>query len=222
MSRGRLLLTAFVLIVVAAGAWAVTGGGDSDGGASSRAQAASVSIERLPTYGNLGRSRTVVVRELPASPAEAVVREEPTFVPRRPAPLGVRDSDGGAPRPPEANALAGVTRLGAQTAAPNILASFEGLGSTDNPFGLTPPDPQIAVGPDHVVSFVNITGRIFDKNGSTVSTFVLVDFFGVPPGYRDTDPKVIYDALSNRWFAAYVSSIDNADGEDEGLLHIAV
>ena len=143
-------------------------------------------------------------------------------MPRRTASLGVRVGESGASQPPAANALAGVTRLGAQTAAPNILTSFEGLGSTDNPFGLTPPDPQIAVGPDHVVSFVNITGRIFDKNGSIVSTFLLVDFFGVPPGYKDTDPRVIYDALSGRWFAAYSSSIDNVSGDDEGLLHLAV
>ncbi len=222
MSRGRLLLTALVLVVGAAGTWAVTGGGDSDGGASSRAQAASASTARLPTYGSLGRSHTVVVRELPAALDAAVVREEPAVLPRRAASLGVRVGDGSASRSPAANALAGFTRLGAQTAAPNILTSFEGLGSADNPFGLTPPDPQIAVGPDHVVSFVNITGRVFDKNGSTVSTFLLADFFGVPPGYRDTDPKVIYDALSGRWFAAYSSSIDNTLGDDEGLLHLAV
>ena len=222
MSRGRLLLAALVLIAGAAGAWAVTGGGDSDGGASSRVQAASVSTVRLPTYGRLGRSHTVVVRELAAAPAAAVAREEPAVLPRRTAPHGVRVGESGGPRSPAANALAGFTRLGAQTAAPNILTSFEGLGSTDNPFGLTPPDPQIAVGPDHVVSFINVIGRIFDKSGGTVDTFSLRAFFGVPPGYRDTDPRVIYDALSGRWFAAYSSSFDAALGPDEGLLHLAV
>ena len=44
----------------------------------------------------------------------------------------------------------------------------------------------------------------------------------MPVGYIDTDPKVIYDALSGRWFASYLSFIDNPSGSDEGRLHLAV
>ncbi|MDP3767284.1 MAG: dockerin type I repeat-containing protein, partial [Dehalococcoidia bacterium] len=85
----------------------------------------------------------------------------------------------------------------------------------------TPPDPQVAVGPDHVFEMVNILGRIFDKDGNEIDTFALADFFDVPPGYIDFDPKVIYDDLSGRWFASYVSLFDGA-GADEGRLHLAI
>ena len=106
------------------------------------------------------------------------------------------------------------------------LASPIGFGGLDddNNVALTgapvnPPDPQIAVGPSHVVELVNNTGRIVDKSGTALSTFRLIDFFGVPAGYSPTDPKVIYDALSGRFFATYMSYSDAAH---EGRLQFAV
>jgi len=106
-------------------------------------------------------------------------------------------------------------------------AGFEGLDNSDNQAltGVTPtpPDPQVAVGPDHIFEMVNIVGRIYTRSGATVQTFKLADFFQVPVGYLDTDPKVIYDALSGRWFASYVSLIDpHGQNNDEGRLHLAI
>ena len=104
-------------------------------------------------------------------------------------------------------------------AAVGVDFSFIGLGSGDN--GNTfvrPPDPQVAVGPNHVVEFVNIVGRIFDKAGVVVQNFALSSFFVVPAGNAETDPKVIYDAFSGRFFASYVSFNDGTIGR----LHVAV
>jgi len=106
-------------------------------------------------------------------------------------------------------------------------AAFEGLDNTNDAvvsgFTVTPPDPQVAVGPDHVFEMVNIIGRIYTKSGGPVQTFTLRSFFGVPAGFHDTDPKVLYDALSNRWFASYVSLIDQSGGtNDQGRLHLAI
>jgi len=106
-------------------------------------------------------------------------------------------------------------------------AGFEGLDNSDNAaltgFTLTPPDPQVALGPDHVFEMVNIVGRIYTRAGGPVQTFTLSSFFGVPAGYSDTDPKVFYDALSSRWFASYVSYRNLAGGSnDQGRLHIAI
>jgi len=89
-------------------------------------------------------------------------------------------------------------------------------------FDLSPPDPQVAVGPDHIVEMVNTLGRISGKGGSEVRTFPLVDFFIVPAGYLDSDPRVLYDALSGRWFAAYISFHDSIISTDEGELELAV
>ena len=104
---------------------------------------------------------------------------------------------------------------------------FEGLDNSDNAavtgFVVTPPDPQVSVGPDHVFEMVNIIGRIYTRAGGPVQTFTLASFFGVPAGYQDTDPKVFYDALSGRWFASYVSLIDPSGGNnDQGRLHVAI
>ena len=106
---------------------------------------------------------------------------------------------------------------------PSVPSSFDGLDSADNAVGLHPPDPQLAVGPDHVFEMVNITGRIFSKDGATLSTFTLASFFVVPSGWTDFDPKVIYDATSGHFFASYVSLIDpGGSSNDFGRLHIAV
>ena len=103
--------------------------------------------------------------------------------------------------------------------------NFEGLSAAEA--GSDPPDPQIAVGPRHVVELLNNMGRIFTKNGRVVQTFYLGDFFNVPSvpsnGGRffdhNFDPKIIYDARENRFFAIYSSRNEDAD---LGRRHIAV
>ena len=45
-------------------------------------------------------------------------------------------------------------------APPSLLSSFDGLDSADNPSGLHPPDPQLPVGPTHLLDLVHIIGRI--------------------------------------------------------------
>jgi len=106
-------------------------------------------------------------------------------------------------------------------------ARFVGLGNDDNSactqvFEIEPPDPQVAVGPNHVLETVNILGRIYTRGGTTQYTFRLRDFFGLPSGYSESDPKILYDTLSGRWFATYLSSVNATSGPDEGRLHIAV
>jgi hypothetical protein len=103
---------------------------------------------------------------------------------------------------------------------------FEGLDNDDN-LALTgrtttPPDPQIAVGPLHVFEMVNEVGRVYARTGPIVQTFTLRDFFGVTQGWNDADPKIVYDALSSRWFAVYFSYLDNDSGSDYAILHVAV
>lgn len=106
-----------------------------------------------------------------------------------------------------------------------VLSTFEGLDVDDRVavtgFSGTPPDPQIAVGPTHIMEMVNSVGRIYDKTGNTVATLGLGSFFNVSH-IRHFDPKVIYDDLSGRWFSVYVSKLDNPVSSDEGTLHLAV
>jgi hypothetical protein len=93
----------------------------------------------------------------------------------------------------------------------NTLGGFNGLTKCTTlpaPGGGTvtrcswPPDVQLAVGPNHVMEMVNQVGKIFTKQGSFVSTFFLTSFFGTNTNDHLTDPKVMYDAVSGRWFAS--------------------
>ena len=180
-----------------------------------------VSAQGQGTYGHLTGHTRVVVAEL-SEPAAATGQPQ-TPLPRLTPDVGVR-STAHATQSPEANAL-GSAEPGLEATAPPALSltgQFEGLDDNDNVFSGTPPDPQLAVGPDHIVEFVNVVGRIFDKSGTALQTFALANFFGVPPGHDDFDPKIIYDALSQRWFASYVSLFDSPVGTDTSLLHLAV
>ncbi len=76
--------------------------------------------------------------------------------------------------------------------------------------GPAPPDNGFGVGPDYIVQFVNSQGFIYDRTTAhtQVDSFNLSDFFGAPvdptnitqPAY--SDPRVLYDTMSGRWFAA--------------------
>ena len=79
-------------------------------------------------------------------------------------------------------------------------SGFDGLAYSES--GLYyPPDVQVAVGPSHIVQMVNLAGRIFDKSGNTVSNISLVSFFNTGSDFI-SDPKIMYDAPSGRWFAS--------------------
>src|SRR2546426_721155 len=82
---------------------------------------------------------------------------------------------------------------------------FEGLHFGTNGLytnRLTPPDVQVAVGPNHVVEMVNVLGWISTKQGVEVRTFPLYSFFGIPSTDFISDPKVHFDTASSRWFAS--------------------
>ncbi|MBI3358015.1 MAG: hypothetical protein HY037_00250 [Nitrospirae bacterium] len=105
----------------------------------------------------------------------------------------------------------------AATVTQTVVQAFEGLDYGDNPFGLSPPEPTVAAGPDHVVEMVNITGRIFSKSGGLISTFFLNSFFNIPSGFFSSDPRIVYDAQSGRWFASFFAASSSS-----GLLALAV
>jgi hypothetical protein len=85
----------------------------------------------------------------------------------------------------------------------DVVAAFEGLANSDNNVAVLPPDDNLGVGPNHIFEMVNSTGRISGKSGAAIQTVSLRTFFGVDAGFQSTDPKVLYDAISGRWFASY-------------------
>jgi hypothetical protein len=152
----------------------------------------------------LERSGSVLVKSLPAYSSAATHRTRPFL----------RLSPGGAARP-QANAI-GVTTLpagpSATSAVENVLTSFPAI-SLDHQLALgadqfvTPPDTQVAAGPDNVVEMVNSSGSVWDKSGTLLKLFDLNKFFAVPTGYSFSDPRILYDGGSQRWFASGVAFV---------------
>ncbi len=71
----------------------------------------------------------------------------------------------------------------------------------------TPPDPQGAAGPQHLVSMTNTGFTVQSKNGSVAKTWTPSQFWAsVSRGDLLFDPRVMYDALSGRWIAVMATA----------------
>ena len=85
-------------------------------------------------------------------------------------------------------------------AAASILRSFSGWSETEAG-NVSPPDVQVAAGPTAVMEMVNLAGGIWDRLGNYDQPFTLSSFFGTGAD-AITDPRVLYDTTSGRWFAS--------------------
>ena len=80
-------------------------------------------------------------------------------------------------------------------------SNFNAISST----AWTPPDPSLAVGPNHIVATVNMAIAFYDKNGNEEFSSLL-DSSGNPGFFEDIgaggftfDPKCFYDAHAGRF-----------------------
>ena len=100
---------------------------------------------------------------------------------------------------------------GAATAAPvlligqNFTASTLGVDS-----GSLPPDSNGAVGPDHFVQFINGRYSVYNKTNATrLLSKTDLSFWSaagvtIPSQWDVSDPRLIFDPRSQRWFAAQI------------------
>lgn len=70
--------------------------------------------------------------------------------------------------------------------------------------GGAPPDVQLAVGPHHILEMVNAHVNIWNRAGVLVASADILSFFTTKPGDYVSDPKVLFDAPSGRWFATII------------------
>jgi hypothetical protein len=99
---------------------------------------------------------------------------------------------------------------GAAVPAPTIAVTQVTSGLNDSSSGgYEPPDVTLAAGPGFVLELVNLAARTW-RTGSgapeELTTQPLGDFFHAG-GDRLTDPRILYDAPSGRWFAS-ISDVD--------------
>ena len=92
--------------------------------------------------------------------------------------------------------------------------SFDSLDVTECCGGGTsvPPDPELAVGTNHIIAVVNIAFEIYDKAGTSLTGAVTFSsFFSANPGFPGSpfDPNVLYDEGADRWYIGI-----DADGTD--------
>lgn len=104
---------------------------------------------------------------------------------------------------------------GPASTTPELQSGFEALNYDDANSG-TPPDPEMAVGPNHVIAVVNSMVEVYDRNGTTVSGPTLTDtFFSGVPGCSGTfDPNALYDEKADRFFVGIDSG--SGPGTDNG------
>jgi hypothetical protein len=100
----------------------------------------------------------------------------------------------------------------------DTMSLFPGIGFT----GSLPPDPDIAVGPDHIVQVVNGAVAFFTKDGTKV--FQQPDtptafWSGIGAGNFIFDPKCFYDHISQRF---YIVELDVDFGAETSHMLIAV
>jgi hypothetical protein len=105
------------------------------------------------------------------------------------------------------SAAGSATRADAPTAG--VTQTIPGLDS-DVGGGYEPPDVQVAAGPGFVVQMVNLAARMWRTSpgvpAQEAATLGLGDLFRAGTD-RLTDPRVLYDAPSGRWFAS-ISDLD--------------
>lgn len=86
-----------------------------------------------------------------------------------------------------------------------LLNKFDGIPQTNS----IPPDPHIAVGPNHVVATVNSRFSIWDKQGNLLKS-IDADAWCSPvlPNPGAFDPQIIYDHYEGRWFMLWDNNND--------------
>jgi IPT/TIG domain len=203
-------LLALLLSIAMAGGPAVASPGQTAGqGGSGAGQLEKSSAGQLEKQ---RQKATVEVRHLPEPKSQ-----KHTPKPARSAEHKQAASSGGTPATVVSRSDGQVASLAPTTITTNVLTGGGAGGSIELEqldgalnTGPTPPDNGLGVGPNHIVQMVNGGGFVYDRTTThtQVDDFSLSDFFGAPidptkisqPAY--SDPRVLYDDISGRWFAA--------------------
>ena len=101
-----------------------------------------------------------------------------------------------------------VQRVLGKIGIPTPIISFDG---NSNLCGCSPPDPNGAVGPNHVVTMANLHYQIFNKQGTSLfgpaaNNTLWAGFGGGCQTQNAGDPVVLYDQLADRWLLSQFTS----------------
>src|SRR6266576_93751 len=101
-----------------------------------------------------------------------------------------------------------VQRVLGKIGIPAPIISFDG---NSNLCACSPPDPNGAVGPNHVVTMANLHFQIFDKSGNSLfgpaaNNTLWAGFGGPCQTENASDTIVLYDQLADRWILTQFTS----------------
>src|SRR5262249_8468537 len=135
------------------------------------------------------------IKPLPWNQCTLRENEDREIMPHRAAPLG--------PVVPDPV----VQRVLGKIGIPGPIITFDG---NSNLGGCSPPDPNGAVGPNHVVTMSNLHYQIFDKTGAqlippTPNNTLWSGFGGACETQNAGDPVVLYDQLADRWLLSQLT-----------------
>jgi hypothetical protein len=101
-----------------------------------------------------------------------------------------------------------------EVAQATVGTNFNGLGYTF----VNPPDPTVAVGPNHVIQMINGSSgayfRIYDKSGTPLNNQTYLDNLSGVGGLGD--PIVLYDHLADRF--VMTEFVNRSEAGNEGLV----
>lgn len=105
-------------------------------------------------------------------------------------------------------------------AGPSIGTSFDSIHFAESS-GSVPPDPDLAVGPNHIVAAVNVEFEVYDTSGTSLTggPVSFASFFsglGLPFTGVFFDPNVLYDEETGRFMVA----IDYTDDASQTALYL--
>ena len=130
--------------------------------------------------------------------------------PLKPGVLREHEEEGPIPLGPVGTVVPdkAVQRVLGNIGIPAPIISFNG---PPNISGVAPPDPNGAVGPNHVVVMDNLSYQIFNKSGVSVlgpalNNTLWAGFGGGCQNQNAGDPVVIYDQLADRWLLSQFTS----------------
>jgi len=93
------------------------------------------------------------------------------------------------------------------SSSPILLNQFQGIPDQ----GVrVPPDPDLAVGPNHVITIVNSRFRIYDKAGTVLKTIEADQWYSPIATSNEVifDPQVIYDHHADHWVMTWLQITD--------------
>jgi dockerin type I repeat protein len=97
---------------------------------------------------------------------------------------------------------------------------FDGLSEVDNGIPTAPPDIQVAADYSYVMEMTNSYRAVYNKQGALILKQNLSSFFHTGNDFI-SDPKIVFDALSGRWFAS-ILDVDSPTFGTRGNVLVAV